>query len=195
VRISCRVRAFTVSGQGRKSSEDLSVTVSGVKDRGSFDQCVSYTKCVIKTLGSVEELNYHDEFSQFLSRNALESSAALMTKLRTAGQVRHRSIAAGRRDFLFCPEGSDLFCCPPNFLFIWYTGKGGFPQGWSGRDVVRTTQLHPVLRLWMGGVLPPPHRPSWRAKAHYFFLETVLNLMTLRLLHLVYILFIKVTFM
>lgn len=36
--------AFTDTGQGRKSSEDLSVTVSRVADRGSFDQCVSYTE-------------------------------------------------------------------------------------------------------------------------------------------------------
>jgi len=41
VRIRCRVRARTATGQGRKNSEDLSVTVSGVTDRGSFDQCVS----------------------------------------------------------------------------------------------------------------------------------------------------------
>jgi len=36
VRISCRVRARIAPGQDRKSSEDLSVTVSGVTERGSF---------------------------------------------------------------------------------------------------------------------------------------------------------------
>ena len=51
-RISCYVLGFTASGQGRKSSEDLGVTVSGVTDRGSFDQFVSYTECVVKTLAS-----------------------------------------------------------------------------------------------------------------------------------------------
>jgi hypothetical protein len=51
VRSSCRVRPFTAAGQGRKSSDDLSV--SGVADRDLFEQCVSYTVCVIKMLGSV----------------------------------------------------------------------------------------------------------------------------------------------
>jgi len=51
VRISCRLRSFTATGQGRKSSGDP--CVSGVTDRDSFDQCVSYTECVIKMLGSV----------------------------------------------------------------------------------------------------------------------------------------------
>jgi hypothetical protein len=46
---------LSATGQIRKSSEDLSVTVSGVTDRVSFDQCVSYTECVIKTLGSVRK--------------------------------------------------------------------------------------------------------------------------------------------
>jgi hypothetical protein len=52
VRVSCYVLAFIASGQGRMSNEDPSVTVSGVTGRGSFDQCVSYTECVIKTLAS-----------------------------------------------------------------------------------------------------------------------------------------------
>lgn len=37
VHISCRVREISANSQSRKSSEDFSVTVSGITDRGSFD--------------------------------------------------------------------------------------------------------------------------------------------------------------
>ena len=63
--------------------------------------------------------------SKFLSRSALVSSAAIMTDIRTTGQLRHRSILGRKKIFFVFSRAFRLILLPTKLLLIHLVHREG----------------------------------------------------------------------
>jgi hypothetical protein len=110
-----------------------------------------------------------------LFRNAPESAADIGNKLRTR-QPRQCSILGRSERFFVSSKTSRLVLLPTKLLInlVRSEGEGGaFPRNKAYHLPPSSAE---VMSRWSS--TSTPHRPSWRAKAPYFYLETVLILIT-----------------